>query len=90
MAHIEIYTRPGCGYCTHAKQLLVGKGLAFTEYDVYKNPPRASEMRSRTQGRTYPQLFIDQVALGGFEDLLKMEQQNRLPKSITQSNHPNQ
>jgi glutaredoxin 3 len=80
MANIEIYTRPGCGYCTHAKRLLTSKGLAFAEYDAYKNPERASEMRSRTSGRTYPQVFINNVALGGFDDLLRMEQQNRLPK----------
>jgi glutaredoxin 3 len=80
MANIEIYTRPGCGYCTHAKRLLTSKGLAFTDYDVHKNPERASEMRSRTNGRTYPQVFINNVALGGFEDLLRMEQQHQLPK----------
>ena len=79
MISIEVYTRPGCGYCTHAKRLLTSKGLAFTEYDVYKNPERVSEMRSRTNGRTYPQVFINDEALGGFEDLLRLEQQNRLP-----------
>jgi len=80
VANIEIYTRPGCGYCTHAKRLLTSKGLAFTEYDAYANPERASEMRSRTSGRTYPQVFINNEALGGFEELLRLEQQNRLPK----------
>jgi glutaredoxin 3 len=81
MNNIELYTRPGCGYCIHARRLLTSKGLPFTDYDVYQNPQRLSEMRSRTKGRTYPQVFINGVAMGGFEELLILEQQNRLPRS---------
>jgi len=33
-AAIEIYTRPGCGYCSAAKSLLTRKKAAFTEHDV--------------------------------------------------------
>jgi len=83
MSNIEIYTRPGCGYCTHAKRLLKSKGLAFTEYDVYQNPASLSEMRSRTKERTFPQVFINQRSIGGFDELLKLEQRNELP--ITES-----
>jgi len=82
MNHIEIYTRPGCGYCTHAKRLLTSKGLAFTEYDVYQHPEKISEMRSRTKGRTYPQLFINDQAVGGFETLLQLEKHNRLSNEM--------
>lgn len=81
MATIEIYTRPGCGYCIHAKRLLASKGLTFSEYDVYQNPQHLSDMRSRTQGRTYPQVLINNISVGGFEELLSLEQQSRLPKS---------
>ena len=80
MNNIEIYTRPGCGYCTHAKRLLTSKGLAFAEYDVYKNPERVSEMLRRTSDKTYPQLFINDEAMGGFGDLLKLEQKRQLPE----------
>ena len=82
MNNIEIYTRPGCGYCTHAKRLLNSKGLAFTEYDVYQHPEKISEMRSRTKGRTYPQLFINDQAVGGFETLLQLEKHNRLSNEM--------
>ena len=33
-AAIEIYTRPGCGYCTAAKQLLTRKKVDFTELNI--------------------------------------------------------
>jgi glutaredoxin 3 len=82
MNTIEIYTRPGCGYCTHAKRLLASKGLTFTEYDVYQQPEKISEMRRRTKGRTYPQLFINDQAIGGFDALLKLEKSTYLATEI--------
>ncbi len=42
-AAIEIYTRPGCGYCSAAKSLLTRKKAAFTEFDVANDPDAASE-----------------------------------------------
>ena len=83
MSKIEIYTRPGCGYCTHARRLLISKGLSFTEYDVYQHPHHDSTLRSRTHNRSYPQIFINDLSVGGFEDLLTLNQQNRLPKATS-------
>lgn len=85
MPHIEIYTRPGCGYCMHAKRLLHSRGLNFEEYDVYVQPHLLSQMQSRTRaqgkvGRTYPQVFIDGRSIGGFDDLLQMDQRGELKK----------
>ena len=80
MAKIEIYTRPGCGYCTHAKRLLTSKGLKFTEHDVYQQPEMASQMRSRTSGRTYPQIFVAGSAIGGFNELMEKERNGLLVK----------
>ena len=81
MATIEIYTRPGCGYCNHARHLLRDKGLPFVEYDVYQNPQQVYALRGRTDKRTYPQIFINDLSVGGFEELLALEKQNRLPVS---------
>lgn len=85
MAKIEIYTRPGCGYCTHAKRLLASKNLVFTEYDVYRHQHHDSTLRSRTHNRSYPQIFINDLSVGSFEDLVRLEQQNRLPKATSPS-----
>ncbi|MBL4900853.1 MAG: glutaredoxin family protein [Colwellia sp.] len=82
MSAIEIYTRPGCGYCTHAKRLLTSKGLDFIEYDVYKNPNYIKQLHRRTLGRTYPQIFVENVSVGGFTELLANEQQGLLAKYL--------
>ena len=46
-AAIEIYTRPGCGYCTAAKSLLTRKNAAFTELNVASDPAYREQMYDR-------------------------------------------
>ena len=78
-AHIEIYTRPGCGYCSAAKSLLTRKNAAFTEYDVATNPDWRAEMVERSKGgATFPQIFIDGVHVGGCDDLYALDRERRL------------
>jgi glutaredoxin 3 len=74
MTKIEIYTQPGCGYCTHAKRLLTNKGLDYVEYNVYEHPKYIKQLHERTTGRTYPQIFIENISVGGFTELLEKEQ----------------
>src|SRR5258708_27033439 len=65
-AAIEIYTRPGCGYCGAAKSLLMRKKAAFIEFDVAKDPAFREEMWDRAGvGSTFPQIFIGEMHVGG-------------------------
>ena len=73
MKNVEIYTRTGCGYCDHAKALLTSKGIDYVEYNVYEQEGKLAEMFTRTPNRTYPQVFIDNRNVGGFEDLLTLK-----------------
>jgi len=82
MTKVEIYTRPGCGYCTHAKRLLTNKGLDFIEYDVFENPKYINQLQQRTSGRTYPQIFIENESVGGFTELLTKDQNGLLAHII--------
>ena len=75
MRKIEIYTRPRCGYCTHAKRLFRNNSVSFIESDVYQQPEHLEQMWKRTKGRTFPQIFIEDEAVGGFTELLALEQQ---------------
>lgn len=78
MTDIEIYTHPGCGYCTAAKKLLTQKQLPFIEFDVADKPEYLAEMRNRTSQKTFPQIFIAGESIGGFNDLLRFEQLHTL------------
>lgn len=79
MAKVEIYTTLLCGFCYAAKQLLKHKGVAFTEIDVMLKHGVRREMIERADGQTsVPQIFIDDVHVGGCDELYMLEQNNRL------------
>ena len=78
-ALVEIYTRPGCGYCSAAKSLLARKNAAFTEFDVAVDPNWRAEMVQRANGgATFPQIFIDKQHVGGCDDLIALDQAGKL------------
>ena len=76
---IEIYTRPGCGYCSAAKSLLTRKNAAFTEFNVATNPSLRQEMWDRAGvGATFPQIFIDKALIGGCDELYALDRAGKL------------
>lgn len=78
-AAIEIYTRPGCGYCSAAKSLLARKKAAFTEYDAGVDPDFRQQMYDRVApGVTFPQIFIGKSHIGGCDDLYALDREGRL------------
>jgi glutaredoxin 3 len=78
-AAIEIYTRPGCGYCTAAKQLLTRKKAPFTELSVANDPAYREQMYDRAgAGSTFPQIFIGQTHVGGCNELYALDRAGKL------------
>ncbi len=74
---IEIYTRPGCGFCHRAKRLLDGKELTYQEYNIWEEEGRNEEMLKRSNGeRTVPQVFINDNHIGGCDDLFDFDANN--------------
>lgn len=79
IANIEIYTKFGCPYCVRAKHLLDSKGVSYTEHDVTMGGAKRAEMVARAPGaRTVPQIFINDVAIGGSDDLRALDTQGKL------------
>lgn len=78
MVDVTVYTRPGCPYCTRAKDLLTGKGVAFHEIDASATPELRAEMQQRSGRNTFPQIFVGSVHVGGCDDLFALEGQGRL------------
>jgi len=79
MTAIEIYTRPGCGYCSAAKSLLTRKKVVFTEYDAGKDPDVRQAMYDRAgAGSTFPQIFIGELHVGGCDELYALDRAGKL------------
>ena len=82
-AAIEIYTRPGCGYCGAAKSLLTRKKAAFTELDVAIDPTFRQQMFDRVgAGSTFPQIFISGIHVGGCDELYALDRAGKLDSML--------
>jgi glutaredoxin 3 len=78
-AAIEIYTRPGCGYCSAAKSLLTRKKAEFTELNVATDATLRQQMWDRAgAGATFPQIFIGQTHVGGCDELYALDRAGEL------------
>ncbi len=79
MTDIVIYTGLACGFCERAKWLLKQKNIDFHEINVALAPEQRPQMIERTGGaRTVPQIFIDDVHVGGCDDLFALEKSGKL------------
>ena len=78
-AAVEIYTRPGCGYCSAAKSLLTRKKAVFTEFDLAKDATLRQQMWDRAgAGSTFPQIFIGETHVGGCDELYALDRAGKL------------
>lgn len=69
MENILIYTTNTCPYCVMAKNLLQEKKLSYTEIRVDLNEEEREIMIARSGRRTVPQIFMNEVLIGGYDDL---------------------
>ena len=76
---VIMYSKWGCGYCMWAKRLLARKGVDVEVVSVTFHPERFREMVQRSGGRTTaPQIFIGDVHVGGYRELVDMDADGRL------------
>lgn len=84
-ARVEIYTRDFCGYCTRAKALLASKGADVLEYRAGDDPDKRREMIQRSNGTTYPQIFINGRHVGGSDDIHDLDRIGRLDPLLAEA-----
>lgn len=66
---VEIYSKPGCGYCEMAKQLATQKGCEV-EYLMMGVDFGAKQMFDLfPNARTFPQIIVDGEKIGGYTEL---------------------
>jgi glutaredoxin 3 len=79
MASVTVYTTMFCPYCERALSLLAKKGVAITEIKAGMDAGKKAEMIERSGGRrTFPQIFIGTVHVGGCDDLHALEEKGGL------------
>ncbi|QBQ53762.1 glutaredoxin 3 [Nitrosococcus wardiae] len=78
MPKVVMYTTAWCPYCIGARRLLDDKGVDYKEIRVDLEPEQRAIMIARSRRRTVPQIFIDDQSIGGFDDLVRLEQAREL------------
>lgn len=66
---VEIYSRPGCGYCENAKDIFKQKGVHFVEYSIGSGFSREAFFEKFPNEKTVPQIVIDGEHIGGYTQL---------------------
>ncbi len=83
---VQVYATQWCPYCTRARQLLAAKGAQIEEIDVDARPGAREEMTARSGRRTVPQIFINQVHVGGCDDLIALDDAGGLDPLLQETN----
>ena len=78
-AKVEIYTWSTCPFCIRALALLSQKGVNFTEYCIDGDEEARDNMSQRANGRrSLPQIFINDLHVGGCDDLYRLNAKGEL------------
>ncbi|TMH74054.1 MAG: glutaredoxin 3 [Betaproteobacteria bacterium] len=76
---IRMYSTAVCPFCIRAERLLLARGVGSIEkLRVDLDPALREEMIRQTGRRTVPQIFIDGLHVGGFEELAELDREGKL------------
>lgn len=64
-----IWSKPGCIWCDRAKDLLTRESIPYIEKNIAKNATKEELLEAVPGARTLPQIFIDGVLVGGYQEL---------------------
>lgn len=79
MAPILMYATAICPFCVQAERLLRSRGVAdIDKVRVDLEPARRQEMMQKTGRRTVPQIYIGEVHVGGYDDLVALDRAGKL------------
>jgi glutaredoxin 3 len=87
-AEVVMYRTRFCPYCTRAAALLGRKGAAVREIDVSNDPETRQRLLRETGSHTVPQIFINGVSVGGFDDISALDQRGALDALLREEPAP--
>ena len=73
-----MYSTTWCGYCVRAKALLERRGLEYDEIVMDDDPAFRQKLLELIGRWTVPQIFIDDVPIGGYTELWCLDRDGRL------------
>lgn len=79
MQAITMYTTNRCPFCVRAKKYLQKYNVdTINEIHIDEQPEQRDVMMQRTGRRTVPQIYIGETHVGGYDDLVVLDQKGGL------------
>jgi glutaredoxin 3 len=83
MKEITLYTTDFCSFCERTKALLRKRGLSYTEVNLSRDHETRAELAARSGLMTFPQVFVDDVLVGGYRETASAAASGRLDDLLT-------
>ena len=75
---VTIYSTTWCPSCISAKRLLNSKGITYNEINIEEENISREKLTEMTGGSTVPQIVINKKCIGGFDNLMMLNQNGDL------------
>ena len=75
---IKIYSTTWCPSCRAAKSLFDSKNVEYEEINIEEVDISREKLKEMTGGHTVPQIVINGTSVGGYDQLLMLDQMNKL------------
>ena len=83
MKNVTVYMGPMCAFCDAAKRLLKRNNIPYKEINIALEEEKREEMLNKSNGkRTIPQIFFNELHIGGYEELRALEKKGELDNLI--------
>lgn len=89
-ADVTVYLTATCPYCIRAMRLLQHKEVSVNQIRVDLQPARRQEMQQKSNRHTVPQIFINGVSVGGYDDIAALDRAGKLDGLLWPSNRHNE
>ena len=79
MKNVIVYMGPRCAFCDAAKRLLKRNNIPYNEINIALEERKREEMLKKSNGKkTIPQIFFNELHIGGYEELRDLEKKGEL------------
>ena len=82
--NIKIYTSNWCSYCVSAKKFFDEHNIKYEEINIENENISRQNLQEISGGYTIPQIFINEKCIGGYDQLMKLYQENKLKDLINE------
>ena len=79
---VIIYSTSWCPSCVSAKRLLESKNVEYEEINIEEVNISRQELTKIAGAATVPQIIINDTPIGGFDNLLELEQNGKLNEML--------